>query len=74
MTGHGDIFKDKAAKRERLDRLLIEKGLVKSREKARALIMEGKVLVDEAIINKPGTKVDPKAIIRLQEEDSPFVG
>jgi len=65
--------KEKAEGKERIDRLLLEKGLVQSREKARALIMEGKVLVDEAIIDKPGTKVDPKAIIRLQEDDSPFV-
>lgn len=60
-------------RKERLDKLLLGKGLVQSREKARALIMEGKVLVDGAMIDKPGVNVNPEADIRLQEEDSPYV-
>ncbi|MDO9123236.1 MAG: S4 domain-containing protein, partial [Deltaproteobacteria bacterium] len=60
-------------RKERLDKLLLEKGLVQSREKARAFIMEGKVLVDGAMIDKPGVKVDPEANIRLQEEDPLYV-
>lgn len=60
-------------RKERLDKLLLEKGLVQSREKSRALIMEGKVLVDGAMIDKPGVNVNPEADIRLQEEDSPYV-
>lgn len=73
MTEIRFVPKEKSAEKERIDRLLLEKGLVQSREKARALVMEGKVLVDEAVIDKPGAKVDPKAVIRLQEEDSPYV-
>lgn len=65
--------KNRAPGKERIDRLLIEKGLVQSREKASALIMEGKVLVDGSIVDKPGTKVDPEANISLQEEESPYV-
>ncbi len=60
-------------RKERLDKLLLEKGLVQSREKARAFIMEGKVLVDGAMIDKPGVKVDLEANIRLQEEDPLYV-
>ena len=60
-------------RKERLDKLLMEKGLVQSREKARAFIMEGKVLVDGAMIDKPGVKVTGEAEIRLQEEDPPYV-
>lgn len=58
--------------KERLDKLLFEKGFVQSRERARALIMEGKVLVDGVRIDKSGAKVDPEAKIRLQE-DLPYV-
>ncbi len=67
------ILKGKAAQRERLDRLLLGKGLVQSRERARALIMEGKVLVNGAMLDKPGVNVSLKAEIRLQEEDHPYV-
>jgi 23S rRNA (cytidine1920-2'-O)/16S rRNA (cytidine1409-2'-O)-methyltransferase len=65
--------KGKSARKERLDKLLMEKDLVQSREKARAFIMEGKVLVDGAMIDKPGVKVDLEANIRLQEEDPLYV-
>jgi len=73
MIEPGVSVKGKAGRKERLDKLLIEKDLVQSREKARAFIMEGKVLVDGAVIDKPGVKVDLEANIRLQEEDSLYV-
>lgn len=63
----------KSPGKERIDRLLIRKNLVQSRERAKALIMEGKVRVDGAVIDKPGTQVGPGAVIRLQAEDSPYV-
>jgi 23S rRNA (cytidine1920-2'-O)/16S rRNA (cytidine1409-2'-O)-methyltransferase len=59
--------------KERLDKLLMERGFVQSRENARAFIMEGKVLVDGAMIDKPGIKVPAEAEIRLQEEDPLYV-
>lgn len=55
-------------RKERLDRLLQEKGLVESRERAKALIMEGKVLVNDLPITKAGAMVPYDAIITLKEE------
>lgn len=43
--------------KERLDKILVSKGLVKSREIAKALIMEGKVVVDGKKMTKSGTSV-----------------
>ena len=60
-------------KRERLDKLLIEKGIVRSRERAQALIMEGKVTVDGRRIDKPGTKVEVEASLQLRGDDLPYV-
>ena len=60
-------------KRERLDKLLVEKGLVKSRERAKALIMAGKVLVDGRVVDKAGAPVSPDSKIEIKGEDIPFV-
>jgi 23S rRNA (cytidine1920-2'-O)/16S rRNA (cytidine1409-2'-O)-methyltransferase len=59
--------------KERLDKLLLERGLVKSRERARSLIMEGKVLVEGERIEKPGTWVRRDSRIELKEEGHPYV-
>lgn len=59
--------------KERLDKLVVELGLCPSRERARALIMAGKVLVAERVIDKAGTRVDREAEIRLRGEDIPYV-
>jgi 23S rRNA (cytidine1920-2'-O)/16S rRNA (cytidine1409-2'-O)-methyltransferase len=59
--------------RERLDKLLLDRGLVASRERARALIMTGGVLVRGQPQTKPGTLVDPAAEITLRAEDHPYV-
>jgi len=56
----------------RLDLLLVERGLVESREKARALILAGEVLADEKVASKPGTLVPEDIAIRLVERP-PFV-
>ena len=55
--------------KQRLDVVLVEKGLAASREKAKALIMAGKVLVDEKKIDKAGTEVNPDLPIRLLGQD-----
>jgi 23S rRNA (cytidine1920-2'-O)/16S rRNA (cytidine1409-2'-O)-methyltransferase len=60
-------------RKDRIDKLLVEKGLVQSRERARALIMEGRVMVQGNVIDKPGTIVDPGADIQLRGEDLPYV-
>ncbi|MCL5022839.1 MAG: TlyA family RNA methyltransferase [Nitrospirae bacterium] len=59
--------------KERIDILLVEKGLASSRERARALIMEGNVLVNGAPVAKAGTAVDPLARIELRGRETPYV-
>jgi len=57
----------------RLDLLLVERGLAVSRERARALILAGRVLVREQKVDKPGTAVQEDSPIRLLGEDQPYV-
>ena len=57
----------------RIDVLLVERALVQSRERARALILAGRVLVNEQKIDKPGAAVPPDAAIRLLGDDIPYV-
>lgn len=58
----------------RLDRLLLERQLVPSRERAQALVLAGKVLVDGQKIDKSGTLVDGSSEIRLLGDDLKYVG
>jgi 23S rRNA (cytidine1920-2'-O)/16S rRNA (cytidine1409-2'-O)-methyltransferase len=57
----------------RLDKLLVDRGLVASRERALALILAGKVLVGEQKIEKAGAQVADDAVIRLLGEDLRYV-
>ena len=57
----------------RIDRLLVDRGLVPSRERAQALILAGKVLVNEQKIEKAGAAVADDAVIRLLGEDIRYV-
>jgi 23S rRNA (cytidine1920-2'-O)/16S rRNA (cytidine1409-2'-O)-methyltransferase len=57
----------------RLDKLLVEHGHVASRERAQALILAGRVLVDEQRVDKPGTAVTAEAVIRLLGSDLKYV-
>jgi 23S rRNA (cytidine1920-2'-O)/16S rRNA (cytidine1409-2'-O)-methyltransferase len=57
----------------RLDKLLVDRGLAKSRERAQALVLAGKVLVDEQKIEKAGASVEEDAAIRLLGEDLRYV-
>lgn len=61
-------------KKERIDKILVDRGLVSSREKAQSLIMAGCVLVDEVLVTKAGHKVEDGASIRIKGEDHPYVG
>ncbi|MGD0830814.1 MAG: TlyA family RNA methyltransferase [Terracidiphilus sp.] len=62
-----------AEAKTRIDILLVERALVPSRERARALILAGRVLVREQKVEKPGTAVPADAPIRLLGEDQPYV-
>ena len=53
-------------KGERIDKLLVDRGLAPSRTKAQALVMSGVVLVDEQLVNKPSETFAANAIIRLK--------
>lgn len=59
--------------KQRLDIVLVEKGLAPSREKAKAMIMAGKVMVENKKIEKAGTEVNPELPIRLLGENIPYV-
>src|SRR2546423_56875 len=58
-------------KHERVDKLLVERGLAESRTKAQAMVMAGVVLVNEQRINKPSDLVAPDAEIRVKGGDDP---
>lgn len=57
----------------RLDKLIIERGLANSRERAQALVLAGKVLVNGQKIEKSGTEIDVESEIRLLGEDLKYV-
>ena len=60
--------------RTRVDQLLVERGLVESRHRARAMVMAGEVLVDGQKADKPGRQVPPEAAVRLVRQRPRFVG
>jgi len=57
----------------RLDKALVEQGLVTSRERAQALILAGRVLVAEQRVDKPGAAVDERAMLRIVGDDLRYV-
>jgi 23S rRNA (cytidine1920-2'-O)/16S rRNA (cytidine1409-2'-O)-methyltransferase len=59
--------------KSRLDKILVDRGLAASRERAQALILAGKVLVDEQKIEKAGAQIDDASSIRLLGEDLKYV-
>jgi 23S rRNA (cytidine1920-2'-O)/16S rRNA (cytidine1409-2'-O)-methyltransferase len=61
------------AKKDRVDKILVKTGMVQSREKARALVMTGKVVVDGKRIDKPGAQINGDAQLRIQGRDSSYV-
>lgn len=62
-----------ASDNERIDILLVNKGLAKSREKAKSLLMAGLVFVDNQRIDKAGTKVPADSEITVKENLIPYV-
>jgi len=57
----------------RLDKLLVERGLAATRERAQALILAGRVLVNEQKLDKPGTSIPEGAPLRLLGGDLRYV-
>ena len=58
-------------KRERIDKLLVAKGLADSRTKAQAMVMAGVVLVDNQRVEKASDQVLSDASIRIKDADNP---
>lgn len=59
--------------KERLDVLLVERGLCPTREQARARILAGDAVVEDHRVDKPGTKVPVDAALRLKGDGMPWV-
>lgn len=57
----------------RLDKLLTDRGLAPSRERAQAMILAGRVLINEQKVTKSGAQVEESAAIRLLGDDMPYV-
>src|SRR5512144_1945686 len=60
--------------KRRLDRLLVERGLQETRQKAQAIIMSGRVLVDGKKVEKAGALLDPAIGIEILGPPSRYVG
>jgi len=60
--------------RIRLDQLVVERKLAPSRERARALVLAGKVTVDGRVVTKAGAGVDAAATVALVAPDHPYAG
>jgi len=58
-------------KRERIDKLLVERGLAETRTKAQAMVMAGVVLVDEQRVEKPSQQFHTNSSIRIKGADDP---
>src|SRR5579875_1514451 len=58
----------------RLDKLLVERNLAPTRERAQAMILAGRVLVNEQKLDKPGHQVPQDATLRLLGQDLRYVG
>ena len=57
----------KSISSQRIDLLIVEKGLVESREKAQSLLMAGEILVNGVVVTKPGTKIKVNSTINIKE-------
>lgn len=60
-------------KRERIDKLLVDRGLVGSRERARRLVMAGAVRAGDRVVDKPGALIATDAALTVTGDDIPFV-
>jgi 23S rRNA (cytidine1920-2'-O)/16S rRNA (cytidine1409-2'-O)-methyltransferase len=70
---HGEFDGDCKPVKTRLDKLLVDRGMTPSRERAQALILAGKVLVNEQKVEKAGASVESGCAVRLLGEDIRYV-
>jgi 23S rRNA (cytidine1920-2'-O)/16S rRNA (cytidine1409-2'-O)-methyltransferase len=70
----GGPKKKLAISKQRLDALLVRRGLAQSRERAQALILSGVVMVDGKPAQKAGTQVADDVEVAVQQPDHPYVG
>lgn len=68
-----DTKEMKDGKRMRLDRMLVERGLASTRQKAQAFVGAGQVLVDRRMVDKAGQLVSSTAHIEVKGRDQPYV-
>ncbi len=61
------------AARERLDKVLVDRGLAPTRARAQSLILAGKVTVRGEVVTKAGQAVAAEDEVALREEDHPYV-
>jgi 23S rRNA (cytidine1920-2'-O)/16S rRNA (cytidine1409-2'-O)-methyltransferase len=59
--------------KKRIDTLIVEKKICTSRQRAKALIMAGRVVVDDLVCDKPGTCFSEESRITLKGDDLPYV-
>ena len=58
-------------RRQRLDLLLVERGMAESRTRAQALVLAGAVVAGDQRVDKPGQLVDPALPLRVKEDAAP---
>jgi 23S rRNA (cytidine1920-2'-O)/16S rRNA (cytidine1409-2'-O)-methyltransferase len=61
------------SKKTRLDQAIVDRGLVSSRQRARAVIMAGKILVNDRPVDKPGIRIAVTDEVLLRGADIPYV-
>ncbi len=61
-------------RKQRLDVLVVERGLAASRDRAQRLILAGRVLVDDVVVDKAGTRIAEDRAVRVRGRDHPYVG
>lgn len=59
--------------KKRLDLVLVEQGLAPTRSRAKSIILAGRVLIDDQVVDKAGAMVEENSRLRLRGEDMPFV-
>ena len=71
FTGTNKLSSAVTKRKQRVDLLLVEKGLAASRTQAQALVMAGAVVAGEERVDKPGQLVDPGLPLRVKEDAAP---